>query len=143
MRVDKDARQLRELVWRFVLEERDQLAAINLSQNSRILEMMYRVGPMTQSTLGQILNFEKSWISRMVDQLVAEGWVERTPNPQDRRSNILVLTAAGQTHAKDIGTMFDKHARDVLDRVSDEARDELLRAMTHLGNALPPRAGHG
>ncbi|GHD58156.1 MarR family winged helix-turn-helix transcriptional regulator [Jeongeupia chitinilytica] len=141
MKVDKDARLLRELVWRFVFEERDQLAALNLAQNSRVLEMMHRVGPMTQSTLGQILNFEKSWISRMVDQLVAEGWVERTPNPQDRRSKILVLTDDGVAHARKIGAMFDGHSRDVLDRLSDEARHDILRATAHLAAALPPRAG--
>ncbi|BCL74874.1 MarR family transcriptional regulator [Jeongeupia sp. HS-3] len=141
MKVDKDARLLRELIYRFFMEERDQLAKLDLGQNSRIIEMMYRVGPITQSELGQILNFEKSWISRMVDQLVAEGWVERTPNPQDRRSKILILTEAGQAHAREIGVMFDAHSRQVLDRLDEAGLANVLRAMTHLSQALPSRYG--
>ncbi|WP_432719939.1 MarR family transcriptional regulator [Jeongeupia wiesaeckerbachi] len=142
MKQDKDARQLRELVYRFMAEERDQLAELKLRPHSRIVEMMYRYGPMTQSTLGRLLNFEKSWISRMVDQLVETGWVERTPNPQDRRSNILVLTEAGEVHARQIGAMFDAHARQVLDRLQDDGQSDVLRAMVHLTRVLPSPFGN-
>jgi DNA-binding MarR family transcriptional regulator len=33
--------------------------------------------------------------SKIVDRYVADGWVERIPNPNDRRSSWLVLTTAG------------------------------------------------
>jgi MarR family transcriptional regulator, multiple antibiotic resistance protein MarR len=35
--------------------------------------------------------------SKIVDRLEKEGWVQRRPNPANRRSSLLALTAAGQS----------------------------------------------
>jgi DNA-binding MarR family transcriptional regulator len=35
-------------------------------------------------------------VTGLTDQLIAEGWVERAPDPDDRRSLIVKLTAAGR-----------------------------------------------
>jgi MarR family transcriptional regulator, multiple antibiotic resistance protein MarR len=35
--------------------------------------------------------------SKIVDRLEKEGWVERRPNPANRRSSLLALTPAGQS----------------------------------------------
>jgi MarR family transcriptional regulator, multiple antibiotic resistance protein MarR len=35
--------------------------------------------------------------SKIVDRLEKEGWVERRPNPANRRSSLLALTAAGES----------------------------------------------
>jgi DNA-binding MarR family transcriptional regulator len=37
-------------------------------------------------------------VTGLTDQLVAEGWVDRLPDPMDRRSWIVSLTDAGRTH---------------------------------------------
>lgn len=37
-------------------------------------------------------------VTGLTDQLVADGWVERLPDPQDRRALIVRLTAAGRSH---------------------------------------------
>jgi DNA-binding MarR family transcriptional regulator len=36
-------------------------------------------------------------ISKIVDRLEKEGWMERRPNPANRRSSLLVLTPAGES----------------------------------------------
>jgi DNA-binding MarR family transcriptional regulator len=37
--------------------------------------------------------------SKIVDRLETQGWLERRPNPANRRSSLLALTAAGESPA--------------------------------------------
>lgn len=45
--------------------------------------------------------------SQAVDRLEAAGWCERRPNPADRRSSIVALTARGQQLLETGGAVFD------------------------------------
>lgn len=47
-------------------------------------------------------------VTGLTDQLVAEGYVQRCPDPLDRRSSIVKLTAAGRKHFL---RMADEHER--------------------------------
>jgi DNA-binding MarR family transcriptional regulator len=57
-------------------------------------------GPITQQQLADALRLQKSTISRLVDRLTEGGLVERTPNPQDRRSHLIGLTPTGTRRAR-------------------------------------------
>ena len=47
--------------------------------------------------IGAALVCVKSTITRLVDRLEADGLVRRTPDPDDRRAQRLLLTARGET----------------------------------------------
>ncbi len=47
------------------------------------------------NTLSRYLMVTGGNVTGLTDQLVGEGWVERTPDPDDRRSLIVTLTEAG------------------------------------------------
>ena len=49
--------------------------------------------------LGAKLDFPEYYISRNVDSLVREGWAERRPDPNSRRSVRIFLTAKGRDMA--------------------------------------------
>ncbi len=56
------------------------------------------------SELAQLAHVRKQTMAQAVEQLERTGYVERRPNPQDRRSQLVFLTARGQgvpavTHA--------------------------------------------
>ena len=51
---------------------------------------------LTMTRLGQVAVVSRSRVSRVVDELVRAGLVERVPNPDDGRSAFAVLTAAGR-----------------------------------------------
>ena len=51
------------------------------------------------SWLGQVLGLTSSGVTRLVDRLVAGGWVTRTPG-SDARSRELTLSAAGLDQAR-------------------------------------------
>jgi len=47
--------------------------------------------------LGDAVVLSRTRVSRVVDELEGAGYVERVPNPEDRRSALAVLTKEGRT----------------------------------------------
>lgn len=64
-------------------------------------------------------------VSRLVDRAEAEGLVERTPDPDDRRAQHVVLTDSGREAARVLAPLMD----DVLDEVVFETLTADERAL--------------
>lgn len=60
-----------------------------------LLHVIRAMGPMRQAAVAETLHTDPSTISRHVAELVADGLVERTPDPDDGRASLLGLTASG------------------------------------------------
>lgn len=60
-------------------------------------EVLAHVGPggTPQSDLPERMGFTKQAVQQLVDQLVADGVVERQPDPADKRARRIVLTELG------------------------------------------------
>ena len=59
------------------------------------LEHLQAAGAMTQKRLGERLSMSPGAVTAMIDRLELRGYVERTPNPEDRRSALVRITKAG------------------------------------------------
>jgi Transcriptional regulators len=55
---------------------------------------------LTMSQLGSVVVVSRSRVSRVVDELVRAGLVERVPNPSDRRSAFARITPAGRARLR-------------------------------------------
>ncbi len=64
-----------------------------------VLALMRR-GRSSPVELCHVLGRTTGGMSLTLDRLVAAGWVERRPDPRDRRRIIVALTAAGRTKAE-------------------------------------------
>lgn len=53
-------------------------------------------GQCTPSDLSDLSLRDRTTVTRLVDRLVAKGWVLRNPDPQDRRRLLLGLSPEGQ-----------------------------------------------
>lgn len=75
------------------------------------------------SQLAERLSCVKSNVTQLVDRLEADGLVARKSDPNDRRTRLAVLTAAGRKACKE-GTRVQQEAeRDLLTTLTrDEAR---------------------
>jgi DNA-binding MarR family transcriptional regulator len=88
------------------------------------------------SELAQLARVRKQTMAQAVDQLEQLGYVERRPNPGDRRSRLVFLTARGEsvkpiTHATAAGV--EKRWADLTSPADLEAlRASLLRLLTEL-----------
>lgn len=66
-----------------------------------LLELNAATGrQLTMSQLGAVAVVSRSRVSRVVDELVRAGLVERVPNPEDGRSAFARITAAGRTRLR-------------------------------------------
>ena len=59
------------------------------------LEHLQAAGPMTQKRLGERLSLSPGAVTAMIDRLESRGYVERIPNPEDRRSALALITKEG------------------------------------------------
>jgi DNA-binding MarR family transcriptional regulator len=62
----------------------------------RVIYFVGRRSGMTVSELLDILGITKQSLSRVLGQLVREGYIRQTPGAQDRRQRLLQLTGKGQ-----------------------------------------------
>ncbi len=59
------------------------------------LEHLQAAGAINQRRLGERLSMNPAAITAMIDRLEGRGYVERIPNPEDRRSSLVGITEAG------------------------------------------------
>ncbi len=81
----------------FVSEADDALAEIGFGRaHHRVLHFVGRSPGMTVGALLGILRITKQSLSRVLNQLIAEGYVERAEGTKDRRQRLLNLTEKGR-----------------------------------------------
>jgi DNA-binding MarR family transcriptional regulator len=79
--------------------------AIGLGSGMRgLLLSLDHFGPMTVSKLAAMRPVSRQFVQRVMDELVAGGWVEAIPNPQHKRSPLMQLTQKGRAA---VGTMLE------------------------------------
>jgi len=80
--------------------------AVTLSQLSA-LATVDKCGPMSAGELAGIERVQPPSMTKILASLEAEGWVQRSPHPDDRRQSIISITQAGhdlldaETRARD------------------------------------------
>jgi len=99
-----------------------------------------------QNVLADRCGIEGASLVRLLDDLQKAGFVTRTPDPDDRRANLLRLTEQGKTAARNIETDMDRFREDLLAK-ADPADIEaamrvfaLIKAASEAGKSLDPAA---
>jgi DNA-binding MarR family transcriptional regulator len=108
-----------------------------------VLTEMGRSAPLTPLELGEKLGFEKSWMSRVIDRLVQDGLIAKTPNEHDGRSVLLHLTPAGEDRLRELNTTLNDHAERVMSYIPADERASVQRALLLLRDALRQEAEAG
>jgi len=103
------------------------------------LTLLRAAGPMSQQALGEMIGKDRSSMVAVVDDLEAEGLVERRRNPDDRRAYALEVTRRGDDWLARARPAL-QHAEDrllaTLDSDERKALTGLLRRV--LFDAPPP-----
>lgn len=102
------------------------------SSQWRLLVVLGRLGQTSQSRLAETLDIEPISVSRLIDRMEGAGWVERHPDPNDRRARIIVPTdRALQVHAH-VREIAEQIYADALVTVPPEDRPVLMRALVQI-----------
>jgi len=75
-----------------------------------ILEALLHKGPMTMSTLCDVVLIQGAGMTAAVDRLEKKKWVERVPDETDRRARVVRLTTEGTSNAK---SLYRRHLKDL------------------------------
>ncbi|MFD7712855.1 MarR family winged helix-turn-helix transcriptional regulator [Streptomyces sp. NPDC059785] len=98
--------------------------------SAAVLTLLGRHGDMRMSRLAELLSVDMSVTSRHVAHVADRGWIERFPDPADKRSRILTLTDAGQERLDELSRRTSEL---LADRLSDWSDDEVGRLIQLMG----------
>ena len=100
-----------------------------------VLSALRRSGPPYQLSPGQLVSqtlVTSGTMTNRVDRLTARGFVERSPDPNDRRGVIVALTEAGRETVDAALADLLARERELLSRLSERDRSTLAALLREL-----------
>ena len=92
----------------------------------RVSSSIYSKSSLTMSELSSVLSVPLSTATRIVDWLVAHGYVQRLPDPEDRRVVRVAITDIGREVHRTIDSYVRQRVQQILSCLTDEERSILL-----------------
>ncbi|MFF7310628.1 MarR family transcriptional regulator [Streptomyces sp. NPDC008137] len=109
--------------------------------SAAVLTLLGRHGDMRMSKLAELLAVDMSVTSRHVTHVVDRGWIERSPDPADKRSRILRLTPKGHAQLDELSRRTTEVLEERLSDWSDEDVRRLTQLMARLRESFDCRTG--
>jgi DNA-binding MarR family transcriptional regulator len=89
-------------------------------------------GPASQAGLSRGTTIDRSDMVATVNELVDQGLVERTPDPTDRRRNVVTITPAGRRQLRKLDRLLGKVQDRLLAPLSADERRQLIHLLTRV-----------
>ncbi|MFF4423425.1 MarR family winged helix-turn-helix transcriptional regulator [Streptomyces sp. NPDC001549] len=86
-------------------------------------------GPASQATLSARTGIHRSDLVAVINELAARGLVERTPDPEDRRRNVITLTPPGRRQLHKLEQILTAAQEELLAPLSTREREQLTRLL--------------
>ncbi len=126
MRIVETSRLLRNLV-----EQRLKPYGMTRAQFATLARLERQDGQ-AQHELAEALEVQPIAMVRLVDQLSAEGYVERRSDPDDRRCNRLHLTAKGRARLPELDAFKEELGSELFEGVSGADVRHLLATLDQI-----------
>jgi DNA-binding MarR family transcriptional regulator len=126
-------------------EERAQDLSLTLAQCKALFYLERHEG-VSQKRLAELTELDPMSLVRILDRMEADGWVERRPDPQDRRARTLYLTAQARPLLERIAMIASETRAEALTGLAENEREQLttLLARVHENlSSLKPCAAAG
>ena len=85
-----------------------------------ILGVLWQDDGCSQQTLADRTYKDKPGITRLIDNLEKENFVERRPDAKDRRLNLIFLTPKGKKIEKEVMTIVNQTIKDAIKGINSE-----------------------
>lgn len=108
---------------------------VTLAQCHLLLEVGEK-GQTGVTELSAALELDKSTLSRAVDGLVQAGILDREPDPENRRHQIVSLTPKGREKAESINGLCDGSYRRMFSFIPEGKRALVAQSVSLLGAAM-------
>lgn len=119
-----------DLIRAYQFRDRNEICCHGVSVSQcYTLEALQRNGSMTMGQIGEFLYLDVSTVTRVIELLLVDGYVERRTDPDDRRVVRAKLTRRGTGIINRIrGELIDDY-RAVLEAIPAESRDAVIKAI--------------
>ncbi|MDB5705528.1 MAG: MarR family transcriptional regulator [Sphingomonas bacterium] len=101
-----------------------------------ILAALDRAGTMTMGALSRALLVSKGNVTALVQALKADGLVDLTPSPDDRRASIVRLTPKGAAHFADMAKEHHRWIDAMLAGLGRTEREQLFALLGKLKTSI-------
>ena len=98
----------------------------------RLLATLVEFGPASQATLGRRSSIDRSDVVAALNELEADGYVARSPDPADGRRNIITITPAGKRHYRKLMNLVGKAQDEIFAPLSATDRARLTKILGKL-----------
>ncbi|WP_031506968.1 MarR family winged helix-turn-helix transcriptional regulator [Streptomyces megasporus] len=97
-----------------------------------LLSALEEHGPASQAELGRRCGIDRSDVVAALNELAGRGLVTRSPDPADRRRNIVTVTPAGLRQLARLDEVLGRAQDELLAGLSADERDRLIRLLTKI-----------
>ncbi len=97
-----------------------------------VLASLQEYGPGSQATLSRRTGIYRSDMVGVLNELAERGLVERTPDPDDRRRNVITITARGRRQLRHLDKVLDDLHEELLAPLLPAERDQFVDLLTRL-----------
>ncbi|MEV6655566.1 MarR family winged helix-turn-helix transcriptional regulator [Nocardia fluminea] len=108
----------------------------------RLLATLDEFGPASQATLGRRSGIHVSDMVATINELADHNLVERTPDPTDRRRNVVTLTTAGKRQLRRLENQLAHSQEELLEPLSPAQRRQLTTLLSTLLDHHNQRTGN-
>lgn len=129
-RMADNSRMLRRL-----FDERVRDLGLTAAQ-ARLLLSLERTPGQNQAFYADRLEIEPITLTRIADRMEEAGWVERHPDPTDRRVRLLQLTAKSHKVVTELRSIVDQMSDEVLRGLTRDERATLAQLLDRIGDNL-------
>lgn len=97
-----------------------------------LIDLLWNQGAMSQLEIADQMQKDKNSITKLVDAIERKGYVERHQNPNDRRSNTIVLTELGNSLKDNAKTKGISILNNMLDGIPESELQSFLETLDKL-----------
>lgn len=101
-------------------EQIEQLELPIAPMHVRVIKIISKQSPCTAMDVVNFLNRDKAQVTRLIKTLIEEGFIEKRPNPEDKRSQCLLTTEKGNEVLSKIKAVDAEIFQKMTSNVSEE-----------------------
>jgi DNA-binding MarR family transcriptional regulator len=118
-------------LWVRLFEQRLPQLGMTFTQ-CKVLVFLSRNEGTTQAKLAETSDTDPMTLVRVLDRMERDGWIERRPDPADRRAYRLHLRRASNPVLNEILTIGEKARNEALAGLSGEQREQMMNMLEHV-----------
>ncbi|RZB17153.1 MarR family transcriptional regulator [Streptomyces sp. F001] len=97
-----------------------------------VLASLQECGPASQAELSRRTGIYRSDMVGVLNELAERDLVERAPDPDDRRRNVITISTQGRRHLRRLDKVLDDLNDELLAPLSPAERDQFVQLLTRL-----------